>query len=148
MLRDQYSTIVVEADRTAVEDLVVKGAQADAVFGGIRATDRVPSDVSGLEGQVGVAELAVPAADGTAVFVDAEDHLVGIRVSFSACADLNPRHADSVEDVLVIGRFPLVFENLLSDSVDEFRACAEEVEELRGNPPSAPDFRMTERRGL
>ena len=48
---------------------MVEGAMAGIIVGGVRPAGGMPADVGGLEGEAGVVEHGVPAADGAAVFM-------------------------------------------------------------------------------
>ena len=74
VLEDQNAAVVGEAERAGVEGIVVEGADAEAVVGGVGAARGVQAYVGDLEGEAGVVEHGIPAADGAAVLVDAEDH--------------------------------------------------------------------------
>ena len=70
VLRDEDSSVVAEADSPAVESLVVKRAQGEAVVGGVGTSCGVPLDVRSFDAEIGSLELSVIATDGAPVFVD------------------------------------------------------------------------------
>jgi len=132
VLRDEDATIVVEPDGPAVERFVVKRAESEAVVGGVGTSCGVPLDVRSFDAEVGSLELSVIATDGAPVFVDPEDRVAEGRVAFERATNRHPWHADRVEDVVVVGRFPMSVEELLGNRVDEVGLGAECVVEIRG----------------
>ena len=84
VLGDQKPVIVIEADRTSVECLVVVGAQGEAVFLGVGAAVAVPVDVGRLDAEIGGTEQGIVAADRATVLVDAEDGVAEGRIARSS----------------------------------------------------------------
>lgn len=105
VLRNQDEAVIVEADGPAVERLVVKRAESEAVVGGVGASCGVPLDVRSFDAEVGSLELSVIATDGAPVFVDPEDRVAEGRVAFECSTHRDPWHTDGVEDVVVVGEF-------------------------------------------
>jgi hypothetical protein len=118
VLRNEYRSIVVERDRAAIEDAMVKGTQREPVFLTVRPVVGVPAHVRGFEAKVARAEPALVAADRAAMFVDAQDRGAKGGVATAArggCGGsvgfphrLGLRHADGEQDVLVQGRREVV----------------------------------------
>jgi len=80
----------------------------------------MPANVRSLDGKARVVEDAIPAADGAAVFVDAENHVTEVRVARAARGGhLYPLHADGIEYVLVYRGREVAVKDSLSDAVDE-----------------------------
>jgi hypothetical protein len=142
VLRDEDSSVVAEADGPAVERLVVKRAQGEAVVGGVGTSYRAPLDVRSFDAEVGSLELSVIATDGAPVFVDPEDRVAEGRVAFERATHRDPWHADRVEDVVVVRGLPMGVEELLGDVVDEVGLSAEMSVQIR--PKSTPRVDLTQ----
>jgi len=132
VLRDEDATVVVEADGSTVESLVMERAERETVVGGIGSTCGVPFNVRGLDAEVGSLELAIIATDGAPVFVDSEDRVAEGRVAFERAAHRYPRHPDRVENIFVVGGLPMGFEELLSDLIDKVWSRSKCLEEVFG----------------
>jgi hypothetical protein len=65
--RDQYPVFVGDRDGAAVERVMVDAATGDAVVESVGAAELTPTDVGGVEGDVGMVKLDAEAAEGTAV---------------------------------------------------------------------------------
>ena len=140
VLGDQKPVIVIEADRTSVERLVVVCAQGETVFLGVGAAVAVPVDVGGLYAEIGGTEQGIVAADRATVLVDAEDGVAEGRIARSSPSHLDVRHSHGVEDIVVERWLPMVFEQLLGDAVNEVGFRAETIVQFRGEAPVCSDL--------
>lgn len=76
--------VVADAQDTLVEELVVQSAQAHAIGDLIRALERPPADVRGIQPDRTAREQAVVAAERALVLIREQDVLAELRTAGSA----------------------------------------------------------------
>jgi hypothetical protein len=114
---DEDGKVILESEGAEIKELVVQGAQREAILHDGGAVIRMPKDVRGLQPDDLVVQLQVVAANGAAVPVVADDDGGKADVAFALRGDRGGLQLDaaSQEDVLVLARRELVVKHLVGD---------------------------------